>query len=72
MRAQGRQPLARVVQRLADSSDIAVPENGKNAGKQWNFAAIDFARLRCEISRERLGHRQTDRGHARPSCPILV
>jgi hypothetical protein len=72
MRAQSRQPLARVVQRFADSGDIAMPENGKNAGKQWNFAAIDFARLHREIADERLGHRQTDRGHPQPHCPILV
>jgi hypothetical protein len=57
---------------FADSSDIAMPENGKNAGKQRNFAAIDFARLHREIADERLGHRQTDRGHPQPHCPILV
>ena len=33
MRAQGRQPLASLVQRLTDSSDIAMPENRKNAGE---------------------------------------
>jgi hypothetical protein len=66
MRAQGRQPLACLVQRFADSSDIAVPENGKNAGQQRNFAVIKFARLRCEVANERLGHRQPDRGHPRP------
>jgi Oxidoreductase family, NAD-binding Rossmann fold len=46
MRAQGRQPLACLVQRLTDSSDITMPENRKNAGEQRNLAAIDFARLR--------------------------
>jgi hypothetical protein len=72
MRAQCRQPLAHVVQRLADSGDIAMPENRKNAGKQGNLAAIHFARLRREIANERLGHRQPDRGHPRPLCSILL
>ena len=32
----------------------------------------DIARLRSEIASERLGHRQTDRGHSRPPCFILL
>jgi hypothetical protein len=58
-----------VARRFADSSDIAVPENGKNAGKQRKFAAIDFARLNREIADERLGHRQAERGH--PRAPLV-
>jgi hypothetical protein len=57
---------------FADSSDIAMPENGKNAGKQRKFAAIDFARLNREITDERLGHRQADRGHPRAPWSILL
>jgi hypothetical protein len=60
------------VQRFADSSDIAVPENGKNAREQRKFAAIDFARLRREIADERLGHRQADRSHPRAPWSILL
>jgi len=44
----------------------------KTPGKQGNLAAIDFARLRGEIANERLGHRQTDRGHVRLPCSILL
>src|SRR5215469_1633649 len=43
----------------------------KTPGKQGNLAAIDFDRLRGEIANERLGHRQTDRGHSRLPCSIL-
>ena len=34
MRAQGRQPLACAVQRLAKPGDIAMPKNRKNTGEQ--------------------------------------
>jgi hypothetical protein len=69
---RGRQPLACAVQRLAETGDVAMPENRENTGKQGHFAAVDFARLRREIANERLGHRQTDRGHVRPRCSILL
>ncbi len=39
----------------------------ENAGKERLLVAIDLARLRREETDERLGHRETDRGH----CLIL-
>jgi hypothetical protein len=74
LRTLGRHRKGKYMRRTAlpDSSDIAVPENGKNAGKQRKFAAIDFARLNREVAGERLGHRQADRGHPRVPWSILL
>jgi hypothetical protein len=63
MSSQCRQALPLRVQRLAQSGNIAMTEDRENAREQKIFAAVDFARLRCEEADERLGHCEPDCGH---------
>src|SRR5438128_9833410 len=79
MSSQCRQALPLRVQRLAQSGNIAMTEDRENAREQKIFAAVDFARLRCEEADERLGHREPDCGHflslkssASPQSPLRM
>ena len=60
MGAEGRQLVAQLRQGLADAGDIAMAEDGEDAGEERQGLAVDLGRLRGEIAQQGLGH-----GHQR-------
>ena len=55
--AIGRQRLARRVQRLAEAGDVAVAEDGPDAGEVGHLDAVDVDELARQVAHERPGRR---------------
>ena len=63
MGAQGRQTVARGIQRLAEAGDIAMPEDRPDPGEDRQLLPVDHRLLRCHRGDERLRHGEPDRRH---------
>ncbi len=64
MGAVGRQFFPDLIQRLAEPRDIAMAENGPDAGENRHLLAVDYRHLLGEEARQCLRHRQAYRlGH---------
>ncbi len=63
VRPEGRQDLARLPQRLAQSGDVAVAEDRPDAGKKRLDASVELGSLGREIAHHRLCRGEAEGGH---------
>ena len=68
--APGGQPIAHLVERLAEAGDVAVAEDREDTRKQGRLGAVDNGALRDEILHQGLGHGQAYGLHLVPPCRL--
>ena len=59
VRAPGRQDVPAFAQRLAQTGDVAVAEDGEDTGAERHLFAVDLDALGDQVADQRLRHRQS-------------